>query len=111
MGDAVLTVRHVNTWDEFKRTVLELHPNTIFYISQPHPLRFPPLGLRLTFYHDQDLYVFLDYAEGASLAKTGIQVTNHMDRINAEIREQEICDFLSNNFSWAKLASLPPFMY
>ena len=106
-----MAITHVPIWDNFKEIVLELHPNTMFYISQPHPLKTPPLGLRLTFYHDQDMYVFVDYADGDSLAKTGIPVTNHMDKINAEVREQDIRDFLSNSFPWIKLVSLPPFMY
>jgi hypothetical protein len=111
VGDAVLTVRHVNTWDEFKRAVLELQPATIFYISQPHPLKNPSPGLRLTFYHNQDLYVFIDSADGAFLIKTKIPVTNHIDKINAEIREQDIREFLSNNFPLINLVSFPPFMY
>jgi len=88
-----------------------LHPETIFYISQNHPLRTPPLGLRLTFYNGQDMYVFVDYADGASLAKTRIPVTNHTNKIHAEVREQDVRDFLSNNFPRVKLVSFSPFMY
>lgn len=106
-----MAVRRVNQWDEFKRIVLELHPATIFYLSEPHPLMNPPLGLRLTFYHDQDMYVFIDYAECSMLAKTSIPVINHMDKVNTEIREQDIRVFLENTFPWTKQVSLPPFMF
>jgi len=106
-----VAVHHVRTWEEFKALVLKLHPETVFYISQPHLFIKPPLGLRLTFYSNQDMYVLVDYANSASLAKTGIPITNHEDRIHTEIREHDIRDFLSNNFPWIESVSLPPFMY
>ena len=104
-------VFRIQTWDEYKRRVSELHPGTVFYLSEPHPLRTPPLGLRLTFYNSSDMYVFVDHADGSSLVKTGIPVVNHMDRVNVEVREQDIRSFLSKTFPWAELVSLPPFMY
>lgn len=67
-----MTVHHVRTWEEFKTITLKYHPKTVFYLAQPHPFRAPPLGLRLTFHHEQDMYVLTDYANGASLSKTGI---------------------------------------
>lgn len=106
-----MTVHHIRTWEEFKALSLKLHPETVFYLAQPHPFRSPPLGLRLTFYNEQDMYVLTDYANGVSLAKTGIPITNHTDRIHAEIREQDIRGFLSDNFPWVEPVSLPPFMY
>jgi len=106
-----MTVHRVSHWNEFKALVLKLHPETMFYLAQPHLFTNPPLGLRLTFYHGQDMYVLVDYADGASLAKTGIPVTNHLDRTHAEIREQDIRDFLFDNFPWVEPVSLPPFMY
>ena len=106
-----MTVHRLKDWKEFKALALQLHPETMFYIVQPHLFRTPPLGLRLTFYHGQDMYVLVDHADGASLAKTGIPVTNHLDRTHAEIREQDIRAFLSSNFPWVEPVSLPPFMY
>jgi len=106
-----MTVYRIHQWENFKAQVLDLHPETIFYLGQPHPLRKPPLGLRMTFYHNHDMYVFVDYANGVILRKTGIRVTNHEDKIHAEVREQDIHDFLIENFPWIKLSSLPPFMY
>ncbi|MDQ1279069.1 MAG: hypothetical protein QG670_329 [Thermoproteota archaeon] len=110
-GDAITTVKHIQTWHNFKALASELHPDTIFYLVEPHPLRTPPIGLRLTFYHNQEMYVFQDYAEGTFLAKTGIPIANPINEATTEIREQDICDFLSNAFPWAKLVTLPPFMY
>ncbi len=106
-----MTVHHVSSWEEFKALALKVHPDTIFYIVQPHLFTKPPLGLRLTFYHGQDMYVLVDRADGASLAKTGIPVANHLDNAHVEVREQDIRDFLSDNFPWVEPTSLPPFMY
>jgi len=106
-----MTVYRLNKWEEFKALVSKFRPKTIFYIPQPHPLKTPPLGLRLTFYNNQDMYVFVDHAEGASLSKTGIPVASHMDKVHAEVREEDIRNFLSKNFPQVELVSLPPFMY
>ncbi|MCJ7634780.1 hypothetical protein MUP77_20610 [Candidatus Bathyarchaeota archaeon] len=106
-----MVVHHVRSWEEFKALALNHKPDTVFYLAQPHLFRTPPLGLRLTFYHGQDMYVMTDYAKGASLVKTGIQITSPEDKVQAQVREQDIRDFLSRNFPWTELVSLPPFMY
>jgi hypothetical protein len=106
-----MVVHHVRTWEEFKSLALKLHPDRVFYLAQPHLFSVPPLGLRLTFYHNQDMYVMTDSAKGASLVKTGIAITSPDDRIQAQVREQDIRDFLSQSFPWIEPVSLPPFMY
>jgi len=98
-------------WEKFKGLVLTLKPDTVYYLSEPHPLKRPPLGLRLTFYHGGDIYVFTDFADGGVLRKTGIHVASSNNRIRAEIREADIRDFLSSELGEVKLVSLPPFMY
>jgi hypothetical protein len=65
----------------------------------------------MTFYNNKDMYVFVDYADGTSLVKTGIPVTNYTDKIHVEVRDQDIRRFLIDNFPWVKPVSLPPFMY
>ena len=106
-----MTVHRVGSWNEFKSLVRSLKPETVFYLSQPHPLRKPPLGLRLTFYHERDMYVFIDFADAKVLHKTGISLTNPDDTLKVEIKEEDIRRFLSEEFIGTKFVSLPPFMY
>lgn len=106
-----MPVHRVDAWNEFKSLVLALKPDTIYYLSEPHPLRKPPLGLRLTFYQGGNMYVFTDFADSETLHKTGIPITNPNDKIRAEINEADIKNFLSTELGKVKLVSLPPFMY
>lgn len=106
-----MTIHRLQKWEEFKAKALQLRPQNVFYLSEPHLFANPPLGLRLTFYHDQDMWVFVDHADGAVLAKTGITVTNHLDNTHAEIREQDIRNFISKVFPGVEPVSLPPFIY
>jgi len=106
-----MPVVRVNNWEEFRRFVKEMVPDTVFYLPEPHPLRKPPLGLRLTFYHGKDMYVFTDFADGKSLKRTGIPLTNPDERVRAEVREEDIRRFLSTELGNVELVSLPPFIY
>ncbi|MEM2093955.1 MAG: hypothetical protein QXI32_01505 [Candidatus Bathyarchaeia archaeon] len=106
-----MTVHRVSDWEKFKSLVLALKPDTVFYLSEPHPLRRPPIGLRLTFYHGQDMYVFTDYADGEALHRTKIPISNSHDEKKAELREDEVRRFLLEELGTVKLASLPPFIY
>ena len=106
-----MTVHRVALWNDFKTHVQALDPDTVFYLAEPHPLRRPPLGLRLTFYHGQDMYVFTDYADAANLHKTGIPLAGLDTQNRAELKEEDIKRFLSKELGSVKLASLPPFIY
>lgn len=106
-----MTIYRVNTWDEFKVRIVILSPETLFYLTEPHPLKEPPIGLRLTFYHGKDMYVFIDFADANALHRTGIPITNPKDKVKVEIKEEDIRRFLSNELGKVKLVSLPPFMY
>ena len=106
-----MTVHRVLKWEEFRDKALSVGLRNIFYLAEPHLFSNPPLGLRLTFYDDLDMWVFVDHADGSSLAKTGIPVTNHLDITHAEIKEQDIRDFLSKVFPGVEPVSLPPFIY
>ncbi len=106
-----MTIYRVSSWGEFRALVQALKPETIFYLSEPHPLRKPPLGLRLTFYQGRDMYVFTDFADGKSLKRTGILLTSPDDIVRAELREEDIRRFLSMELGNLELVSLPPFMY
>jgi hypothetical protein len=106
-----MTVHRVNAWEEFKALAIEMHPVNMFYLAEPHLFSNPPIGLRLTFYHEQDMYVFTDHPDGPRLVKTGVPITNHTDKIQVEILEKDIHKFISNNFPWVEPVSLPPFIY
>ena len=106
-----MTVHRVSSWNEFKSLVKSLKPETVFYLSEPHPLRNPPLGLRLTFYHEREMYVFTDLADAKVLHKTGILLTDPDEPLKVEIKEEDIRRFLSKELHGTKFVSLPPFMY
>ena len=106
-----MTVHRIFSWNEFKSLVISLKPDAVFYLSEPHPLRNPPLGLRLTFYNRMDMYVFTDFADKNVLHKTRIPLTTPDDMLKAEIKEEDIKRFLREEFHGTKCVSLPPFMY
>lgn len=84
---------HVSNWEEFKRLVNQLRPSSISYAIQRSPLSKPPVALRIIFAAQEAQYVFLDFARGNALQKTGIPV-----RVNqasdAYIGEDEIKIFI-----------------
>jgi hypothetical protein len=67
-------VYRIKGWNEYQKLAKTLKPNIIFYSRDPHPLRKPPYGLKLIFYHQLDSYIFQDYANGATLVKTKIPI-------------------------------------
>jgi len=69
-----LAVYRILTWNEYRKLALTLKPSIIYYARDPHPLRKPPWGLKLIFYHGFDGYIFVDYADGSSLHKTKIPI-------------------------------------
>jgi hypothetical protein len=70
-------VVHVNTWAEFKQLAMALRPEFIAYDVEDVPLSRPPIGLRLVFATQSAQYVFLDFAHGASFARTNLPVNTH----------------------------------
>jgi len=46
---------------DFAERVQALKPETIFYNAEAAPTRRPPVAMRLFFYHEGDVYVFLDF--------------------------------------------------
>ena len=106
-----MPIHRVESWEKFKDLFSSLNPETVYYLSEPHPLKEPPIGLRLTFYHGKDMYVFTDFADANALHRTGIPITNPKDKVKVEIKEEDIRRFLSNELGKVKLVSLPPFIY
>ena len=92
-----MVVLRVLKWEDFKNRMKELSPEIIFYRKEPHPLRKTPIGLRLIFYHKKDTYVFIDFADGSTLKKTGIPV-NTSEKREWYIDDAYIKNFLVNQF-------------
>jgi len=86
-------VVHINTWEEFKKLAITLHPDSIVYAVQTSPLSKPPLGLRLVFASGIVQYVFLDFAHGNTLWRTKLPVhTNNSG--DAYFSEEELKNFI-----------------
>jgi len=84
---------HVNTWEEFKRLAIALHPEFMAYTVQNAPLSRPPIGLRLVFATRDVQYVFLDFADGNILRRTGLPVYTHGSG-DAYFKEEELKNFI-----------------
>jgi len=69
-----LAVYRIRSWKEYRSLAREFKPEIIYYARDPHPLRKPPWGLKLIFYHEFDGYIFIDYANGNALYKTKIPI-------------------------------------
>lgn len=106
-----MAVYRIKDWNKFKRLAQELFPQTVFYIVQPHPLRRPSLGIRITFYHEKNMYLFIDYADNGFLHKTRIPISNYKDEVKAHIRDEDIREVLLKQLGKIDISTLPPFMY
>jgi hypothetical protein len=84
---------HVNTWEEFKKLAITLHPEFIAYTVQKAPLSRPPIGLRLVFATEDVQYIFLDFAQGSTFRRTKLPV--YVDnRGLAYFKEENLKDFI-----------------
>jgi len=101
-----MTVFRLVKWEDFEKRALDLQPSIIFYQKDKHPLRKPPIGLRLTFYNEKDTYTFIDFANGVNLKKTGIPVKESEVRDEGLIDDQEIIHFLSTHLKNTKIKSM-----
>lgn len=91
-------VIHINTWEEFKKLAITLHPESIAYTVQTSPLSRPPLGLRLVFASGTVQYVFLDFAHDNLLWRTKLPVyTNNSG--DAYFKEEELKNFIKTELN------------
>jgi len=86
-------VVHVNTWEEFKKLAIALHPEFMAYTVQNAPLSRPPIGLRLVFATENVQYVFLDFAHGNTFRRTKLPVYTS-EGGDAYFRERDLKKFL-----------------
>ena len=85
---------HVNTWEEFKKLVITLHPEFMAYTVQRAPLSQPPLGLRLVFATESAQYVFLDFAYDNAFGKTRLVVYFPEGGGDACFKEEDLKNFI-----------------
>ncbi len=104
-----MVVYRILKWEDFERRILDLKPSIIFYQKDKHPLRNPPIGLRLTFYHEKDTYAFIDFANGETLNKTGIPVKASEIKEEGLIGDKDIVNFLSARFKDTTIQSMGAF--
>ena len=104
-----MTVFRIQRWEEFEARVKVFSPTIIFYQKDKHPLRKPPIGLRLTFYHGEDTYALIDFADGATLYKTGIPVRESEVKDEGLIDDYEIERFLASRFKNITVRSMGAF--
>jgi len=101
-----MTVYRILKWEDFEKRVLDFQPSLIFYQKDKHPLRKPPIGLKLTFYNENDKYTFIDFANGVNLKKTGIPVKESEVKDEGLIDDEVIIRFLSTRFKSTKIKSM-----
>ena len=104
-----MTVYLILKWEDFEKRALDLQPSIIFYQKDKHPLRTPPIGLRLTFYHEKDTYAFIDFADGVTLRKTGIHVKASVVKGEGLIDDEAIVRFLASRFKNTTIRSMGTF--
>lgn len=86
-------VERVLAWTRFKKLLIELHPDEIYFAQGLAPLARPPVELRLTFTAEGVQYIFIDTPEERVLRRTKIPV--YTDRYeNPHIREEDIKKFI-----------------
>lgn len=88
-----MKVIHINSWEEFKRKAIDLHPEFIAYTVQNAPLSRPRMGLRLVFAAQNAQYVFLDFAHGNAFRRTKLPV--YINECGVPyFEEKELKDFI-----------------
>lgn len=65
---------------DFERQVHAFDPDIIFYNVEASPLRRPPLAMRLFFYNEGDVCVFLDFVSTGRLHLGKLSFTSMITR-------------------------------
>ncbi len=91
-------VIRLRSWNEFKRLVAELKPESVVYsIDQNAMSKTKELTcLRLILPASKAYYVFVDFPKGSNLRDTGILL--HEGQNGRFIEDQDIIDFLKKEF-------------
>ena len=86
-------VVRLKTWEEFKNHAIELRLNKVVYNIEQGIKPLHLTSLRLILPVEGAQYIFLDFAKGDSLKKTGIPIHVNEDGIQY-IQEQDVVCFL-----------------
>ena len=103
-----MTVNRIRSWEEFRKLALEFKPEVIFYVIDSHPLRKPPWGLKFIFYNGFNGYVFVDYADGATLYKTKIPFQGK-DKSEVPLLVEDIENFIHSQIGKRKVSPIHSF--
>jgi len=103
-----LTVYRIRSWKDYQELALKFKPEIIYYARDRHPLRKPPWGLKLIFYHGFNGYVFIDYADGAILHKTRIPIQGKNTR-EVPLLIEDIKNFLHSQIGKIKISPIHSF--
>ena len=101
-------VYRILNWDEYRKLAQVFKPNIILYLRESHPLRKPPYGLKLIFYHQLDSYIFIDYADDTALYKTKIPIQGQNKR-EVPILHEDIEHFIHTQIGKIKVSQINPF--
>ena len=101
-------VYRILKWDEYRKLALEFKPNLIVYLRESHPLRKPPYGLKLIFYHKLDSYILVDYADDTTLFKTKIPIQGQ-DKREVPILYEDIENFIHTQIDKIQVSPIHAF--
>ena len=103
-----MTVNRIRRWNEYKKLALEFKPKIIYYAIDSHPLRKPPFGLKLIFYEGFNGYIFIDYADGATLYKTKIPIQGKIKK-EIPLLVEDIESFIHSQIGKIKISPIHSF--
>ncbi len=103
-----MTVNRIRRWKEYKKLALEFQPKIIYYAIDSHPLRKPPFGLKLIFYEGFNGYIFIDYADGATLYKTKIPIQGKTKK-EIPLLVEDIESFIHSQIGKIKISPIHSF--
>ena len=104
MSDRLIRIK---SWDDFKRLVVELKPNSLVYIIEQNGFTQTKETtiLRLILPAQNAYYVYLDFPKGNALRETAIPI--HDDKGNRHLEDDDIKQFLKKEFG----EKMPVFSY
>ena len=104
MSDRLIRIK---SWEEFKRLVVQLKPNSLVYIIEQNGLTQTKETtiLRLILPAQNAYYVYLDFPKGNALRETAIPL--HDDKGNRHLEDEDIKQFLKKELG----EKIPVFSY
>ncbi len=88
----------VKTLDDFKKFIDAFSIKAVYCLFEPNSQGNPPIGMRLYFYHEGDIYFLVDYASGAALKMTGIPLKSYGGVREPYVSEDDIKEFVRREF-------------